>query len=121
MPIRFLSRFQPDGFVLALVGTVAVATLLSCQGMSASMFHALGSFCRRVVVPPAGGAAFARRPGHGSGALAPQCGGNPRFLATALLIMISGSRTLRFDRADERAIVFCGSQKSVVTGISSLL
>jgi solute carrier family 10 (sodium/bile acid cotransporter), member 7 len=44
MPIRSLSRFQPDGFVLALVGTVAVATLLPCQGTSASIFHALGSF-----------------------------------------------------------------------------
>jgi hypothetical protein len=39
------------------------------------------------------------------------------LLATALLIMISGSRALRFDRADESAIVFCGSQKSVVSGI----
>jgi solute carrier family 10 (sodium/bile acid cotransporter), member 7 len=39
------------------------------------------------------------------------------LLATALLIMISGSRVMRFDRADESAIVFCGSQKSVVTGI----
>ena len=35
----------------------------------------------------------------------------------ALLIMISGGRALRFDRADESAIVFCGSQKSVVSGI----
>jgi sodium/bile acid cotransporter 7 len=39
------------------------------------------------------------------------------LLATALLIMISGSRFLRFDHADESALVFCGSQKSVVTGI----
>jgi sodium/bile acid cotransporter 7 len=39
------------------------------------------------------------------------------LLPTALLIMISGSRVMRFDRADESAIVFCGSQKSVVTGI----
>jgi sodium/bile acid cotransporter 7 len=41
---RFLSRFQPDSFVLALIGTVAVATLLPCQGTSAGIFHALGSF-----------------------------------------------------------------------------
>jgi hypothetical protein len=34
---RFLSGFQPDGFVLALIGTVAVATLLPCQGMSAEI------------------------------------------------------------------------------------
>src|SRR5271156_1585933 len=39
------------------------------------------------------------------------------LLSTALLIMISGSRALGFDRADESAIVFCGSQKSVVSGI----
>ena len=39
------------------------------------------------------------------------------LLAAALLIMISGSRVMRFDRADESAIVFCGSQKSVVSGI----
>jgi solute carrier family 10 (sodium/bile acid cotransporter), member 7 len=39
------------------------------------------------------------------------------LLATALLIMISSSRVMRFDRADESAIVFCGSQKSVVSGI----
>ena len=44
MPIRFLSRFQPDGFVLALVGTVAFAVLLPCQGTSAEIFHAHGSF-----------------------------------------------------------------------------
>jgi len=43
MPTRFPSRFQPDGFVLALIGTVAVATLLPCQGTSAVIFHALGS------------------------------------------------------------------------------
>ena len=43
MPTRFLSRFQPDGFVLALIGTVAVATLLPCRGTSAEIFHALGS------------------------------------------------------------------------------
>jgi sodium/bile acid cotransporter 7 len=39
------------------------------------------------------------------------------LLAAALLIMISGSRVMRFDRADETAIVLCGSQKSVVSGI----
>jgi solute carrier family 10 (sodium/bile acid cotransporter), member 7 len=39
------------------------------------------------------------------------------LLATALLIMISSSRVMRFDRADESAILFCGSQKSVVSGI----
>ena len=44
MPPQFLGRFRPDGFVLALVGTVAVATLLPCQGTSAEIFHALGSF-----------------------------------------------------------------------------
>jgi predicted Na+-dependent transporter len=50
---RFLSRFQPDGFVLALIGTVAVSTFLPCRGTSAEIFHALGSlavaalfFCR---------------------------------------------------------------------------
>jgi sodium/bile acid cotransporter 7 len=41
---RFLSRFQPDGFVLALIGTVAVAAILPCQGTSAGIFRALGSF-----------------------------------------------------------------------------
>jgi sodium/bile acid cotransporter 7 len=35
----------------------------------------------------------------------------------ALLVMISASRALGFRRADESAIVFCGSQKSVVSGI----
>jgi len=44
MTPQFLGRFQPDGFVLALVGTVAVATLLPCQGTSAGIFHTLGSF-----------------------------------------------------------------------------
>jgi len=39
------------------------------------------------------------------------------LLAAALLIMISGSRVMRFDPADETAIVFCGSQKSVISGI----
>jgi solute carrier family 10 (sodium/bile acid cotransporter), member 7 len=43
MTPQFLGRFQPDGFVLALVGTVAVATLLPCQGTSAVIFRALGS------------------------------------------------------------------------------
>jgi solute carrier family 10 (sodium/bile acid cotransporter), member 7 len=40
---RFLGRFRPDGFVLALVGTVAVATLLPCREKSAEIFHALGA------------------------------------------------------------------------------
>jgi solute carrier family 10 (sodium/bile acid cotransporter), member 7 len=39
------------------------------------------------------------------------------LLSTALLIMISASRALRFGHPDESAIVFCGSQKSVVSGI----
>jgi solute carrier family 10 (sodium/bile acid cotransporter), member 7 len=39
------------------------------------------------------------------------------LLGAALLIMIGGSRALRFERADESAIVFCGSQKSLVSGI----
>jgi hypothetical protein len=41
---RFISRFQSDGFVLALIGTVAVSAFLPCQGTSAEIFHALGSF-----------------------------------------------------------------------------
>jgi len=44
MLTRFLSCLQPNGFVLALIGTVAVATLLPCQGTSAAIFQALGSF-----------------------------------------------------------------------------
>ncbi|MBV8133444.1 MAG: bile acid:sodium symporter [Alphaproteobacteria bacterium] len=44
MSTRFLDRVQPDGFVLALIGTVAVATLLPCQGTGAGLFQALGSF-----------------------------------------------------------------------------
>jgi sodium/bile acid cotransporter 7 len=43
MLTRFLSHLRPDGFVLALAGTVAVATVLPCQGTSAEVFHALGS------------------------------------------------------------------------------
>jgi hypothetical protein len=35
---RFLSGFQPDGFVLALIGIVAVATLLPCHGMSTEIW-----------------------------------------------------------------------------------
>jgi solute carrier family 10 (sodium/bile acid cotransporter), member 7 len=38
-----LGRFRPDGFVLALIGTVTMASLLPCQGMSAWIFHASGS------------------------------------------------------------------------------
>jgi solute carrier family 10 (sodium/bile acid cotransporter), member 7 len=44
MSTRFRGRLQPDGFVLALIGTVAVATLLPCQGTGAGIFQALGSF-----------------------------------------------------------------------------
>ena len=39
------------------------------------------------------------------------------LLGIALIIMTGVSRALRLDRADESAIVFCGSQKSVVSGI----
>jgi sodium/bile acid cotransporter 7 len=39
------------------------------------------------------------------------------LLAIALLVMIGGSRALSFARADQSAVVFCGSQKSIVTGI----
>src|SRR5438105_11319768 len=42
--IGFLGRFQPDGFVLALIGTVTMASLLPCQGTGAVIFHAGGSF-----------------------------------------------------------------------------
>ena len=42
--IGFLGRFQPDGFVLALIGTVTIASLLPCQGTGAVIFHAGGSF-----------------------------------------------------------------------------
>jgi sodium/bile acid cotransporter 7 len=40
---QFLSHVQPNGFVLALIGTVAAATFLPCRGTSAEIFHALGS------------------------------------------------------------------------------
>ena len=40
---QFLSHVQPNGFVLALIGTVAAATFLPCRGASAEIFHALGS------------------------------------------------------------------------------
>lgn len=39
------------------------------------------------------------------------------LLASALVMMITVCRVLGFDRSDESAIVFCGSQKSVVSGI----
>lgn len=39
------------------------------------------------------------------------------LLALALVIAISCSRALGFDRSDEIAIVLCGSQKSLVTGV----
>jgi sodium/bile acid cotransporter 7 len=39
------------------------------------------------------------------------------LLAVALLTMITASRALGFDRADESAVIFCGSQKSIVIGI----
>jgi solute carrier family 10 (sodium/bile acid cotransporter), member 7 len=35
-------RLRPDGFVMALLGTVAMATLLPCQGASAQVCHFLG-------------------------------------------------------------------------------
>jgi sodium/bile acid cotransporter 7 len=37
-----ISRLSPDVFVLALAGTVAAATLLPCQGISARIFGTLG-------------------------------------------------------------------------------
>jgi sodium/bile acid cotransporter 7 len=39
------------------------------------------------------------------------------ILAAILLIVIGGSRALGFDRSDEAAIVFCGVQKSLVSGV----
>jgi solute carrier family 10 (sodium/bile acid cotransporter), member 7 len=39
-----IKQFRPDVFVMALVGTVALATLLPCQGDSARFFSALGVF-----------------------------------------------------------------------------
>jgi sodium/bile acid cotransporter 7 len=41
---RSIGRFHPDGFVIALIGAVTLATLLPCQGMGARIFHSLGSF-----------------------------------------------------------------------------
>jgi solute carrier family 10 (sodium/bile acid cotransporter), member 7 len=37
-----IGRLRPDVFVMALVGTVAIATLLPCQGSGATIFHAIG-------------------------------------------------------------------------------
>jgi solute carrier family 10 (sodium/bile acid cotransporter), member 7 len=38
------SRFLPiDGFILALAGTLAAASLVPCRGASADLFHALGT------------------------------------------------------------------------------
>jgi sodium/bile acid cotransporter 7 len=39
---RRIGRLRPDTFVLALAGTVAAATLLPCQGTSATIFRTLG-------------------------------------------------------------------------------
>jgi len=39
------------------------------------------------------------------------------LLFAALAAMLAGGRLLRFDRADEAAMVFCGSQKSLVSGV----
>jgi len=39
------------------------------------------------------------------------------ILGAILLIVIGGSRALGFDRTDEAAIVFCGAQKSLVSGV----
>jgi solute carrier family 10 (sodium/bile acid cotransporter), member 7 len=41
LPAR-IRRLRPDVFVMALTGTVAIATLLPCQGTSARTFHAAG-------------------------------------------------------------------------------
>jgi hypothetical protein len=50
---QFLSHVQLNGYVLALIGTVAAAPFLGCRGTSPEIFHALGSlalprcsFCR---------------------------------------------------------------------------
>ena len=39
------------------------------------------------------------------------------LLGVVLLTIVLGSRALGFDRADEVALVFCGSQKSLVSGV----
>jgi sodium/bile acid cotransporter 7 len=39
------------------------------------------------------------------------------LLAAVLVLMTVGSRVLAMSRADEVAVVFCGSQKSLVTGV----
>ena len=43
---------------------------------------------------------------------------NAALLATVMTILTFASRRLRFSRADEITIVFCGSKKSLATGIS---
>ena len=40
---QFLSHVQLNGYVLALIGTVAAAPFLGCRGTSPEIFHALGS------------------------------------------------------------------------------
>jgi predicted Na+-dependent transporter len=146
--VRFLSRFQPDGFVIALIGTVAVAALLPCQGTSAKVFHALGVLAvgslfflqgarlsraernRSILSVTDRGsillivyAAFSASVVKGLWHLIPLVSLarlaliDAILLGAALLMMIGGSRALRFERVDESAIVFCGSQKSLVSGI----
>ena len=41
---RGLVRLNIDRFVIALAATVALASLLPCQGAAANCFHALGIF-----------------------------------------------------------------------------
>ncbi len=40
--LRRIGQLRPDVFVTALVGTIIVATLLPCQGISARIFHMAG-------------------------------------------------------------------------------
>jgi sodium/bile acid cotransporter 7 len=60
------------------------------------------------------GGLWQRVPASEIGLVALACAG---LLATMLGVTILGARRLGFNRADEIAIVFCGSKKSLVAGI----
>jgi hypothetical protein len=85
---RFLSRFQPDGFVLALIGTVAGLNLFAVSGNECRNFSRARVACRCRVVLFAGGATFARGAGRGSGALATARGDNLHHFRTVSIARV---------------------------------
>lgn len=88
-------RFLPDNFMLLMIATVISASLLPCSGTGAQIFNGITNMAICLLF-------FL----HGA-----------KLPREAVVAGITHWRLLGFNKEDEITIVFCGSKKSLASGI----